>query len=140
MQHIRPKSSVSHSQHARSPEPNPNPNPNPNPRPKDAATSAASAGSSTASVATADDPCFTDLALHESLLSALKAEGYERPTPIQAKAIPYARDGRDLLGIAQTGTGKTAAFALPILHRLLGARDAKVRPPAGRRPRVPRSR
>ena len=51
-------------------------------------------------------------------MKALVAEGYETPTPIQAKAIPHVLQGRDLLGIAQTGTGKTAAFSLPILHRL----------------------
>lgn len=62
---------------------------------------------------------FTDLGLAEPLLKALAAEGYETPTPIQAQAIPSIRDGRDLLGAAQTGTGKTAAFALPMLHRLL---------------------
>ncbi len=61
---------------------------------------------------------FTDLGLSQKLLDALKQEGYETPTPIQAKAIPPLLEGRDLLGIAQTGTGKTAAFALPILERL----------------------
>jgi ATP-dependent RNA helicase RhlE len=61
---------------------------------------------------------FSELGLAKPLLKALTAEGYERPTPIQAKAIPSVLAGRDLLGIAQTGTGKTAAFALPILHRL----------------------
>ncbi len=71
---------------------------------------------------------FTDLGLNPALLKALKAEGYETPTPIQAQAIPPVMSGRDLLGIAQTGTGKTAAFALPILHRL----DA-TRKPAPRR-------
>ena len=61
---------------------------------------------------------FTDLGLSEPLLKALRGEGYETPTPIQAKSIPELMKGRDLLGIAQTGTGKTAAFALPILERL----------------------
>ena len=61
---------------------------------------------------------FTDLGLAEPLLRALAAEGYTTPTPIQAQAIPDVAAGRDLLGIAQTGTGKTAAFALPILQRL----------------------
>jgi ATP-dependent RNA helicase RhlE len=56
------------------------------------------------------------------LLKALAAEGYVTPTPIQAQAIPLVLTGRDLLGIAQTGTGKTAAFALPILHRLAADR------------------
>ena len=61
---------------------------------------------------------FTDLGLAAPILKALDGEGYTTPTPIQAQAIVPVRDGQDLLGIAQTGTGKTAAFALPILHRL----------------------
>jgi ATP-dependent RNA helicase RhlE len=61
---------------------------------------------------------FDGLGLSEPLRLALKTENYLRPTPIQAQAIPLLVEGRDLLGIAQTGTGKTAAFALPILHRL----------------------
>jgi ATP-dependent RNA helicase RhlE len=61
---------------------------------------------------------FDSLNLAAPILKAVKAEGYETPTPIQAQAIPPLMQGRDLLGIAQTGTGKTAAFALPILHRL----------------------
>jgi len=61
---------------------------------------------------------FTDLGLSAPILKALQGEGYLTPTPIQAKAIPTVLTGRDLLGIAQTGTGKTAAFALPIIHRL----------------------
>ncbi|NIX76833.1 DEAD/DEAH box helicase [Microvirga terricola] len=61
---------------------------------------------------------FTDFGLAQPILKALAAEGYEKPTPIQAQTIPYAMEGRDVCGIAQTGTGKTAAFALPILHRL----------------------
>ena len=61
---------------------------------------------------------FTDLQLSEPLLRALASEGYESPTPIQAKSIPSLLAGKDLLGIAQTGTGKTAAFALPILQKL----------------------
>lgn len=61
---------------------------------------------------------FTDLGLAEPLLRALTDEGYTTPTPIQAQAIPGVAAGRDLLGVAQTGTGKTAAFALPLLHRL----------------------
>jgi ATP-dependent RNA helicase RhlE len=66
-------------------------------------------------------PSFDGIGLAEPLRLALKAEGYSKPTPIQAKAIPLLNEGRDLLGIAQTGTGKTAAFALPILQRLLDA-------------------
>jgi ATP-dependent RNA helicase RhlE len=61
---------------------------------------------------------FTDLHLSQPLLKALAAEGYETPTPIQTQSIPHLLAGKDLLGIAQTGTGKTAAFALPILQRL----------------------
>jgi ATP-dependent RNA helicase RhlE len=59
------------------------------------------------------------LRLVEPLMRAIEAAGYEEATPIQAAAIPHALTGRDVLGIAQTGTGKTAAFALPILQRLL---------------------
>jgi len=61
---------------------------------------------------------FSDLQLSEPLLRALAAEGYESPTPIQARAIPSLLEGKDLLGIAQTGTGKTLAYTLPIIHRL----------------------
>jgi ATP-dependent RNA helicase RhlE len=75
---------------------------------------------------------FTDLGLAQPLLAALAKEGYERPTPIQAQAITPVMAGRDLLGIAQTGTGKTAAFALPILHRLA----ATPKQPAPRTTRV----
>jgi ATP-dependent RNA helicase RhlE len=57
--------------------------------------------------------------LAPELLDALRDAGYERPTPIQADAIPLALKGRDLIGLAQTGTGKTASFTLPILHRLM---------------------
>jgi len=61
---------------------------------------------------------FDDLGLIPPLCKAVAGEGYSAPTPIQAQAIPPVLDGRDLLGLAQTGTGKTAAFALPILQRL----------------------
>jgi ATP-dependent RNA helicase RhlE len=61
---------------------------------------------------------FSDLKLIEPLLRAVAAEGYDVPTPIQEQAIPHILAGSDLLGCAQTGTGKTAAFALPILQRL----------------------
>jgi ATP-dependent RNA helicase RhlE len=70
---------------------------------------------------------FTELNLHADLLKALEAEGYTTPTPIQQQAIPHVMSGRDLLGIAQTGTGKTAAFALPILHRLAADKKAPLR-------------
>ena len=65
---------------------------------------------------------FQALGLAAPLLHALAAEGYTTPTPIQMQAIPPALAGRDVEGIAQTGTGKTAAFALPILHRLMADR------------------
>ncbi|HWA22577.1 MAG TPA: DEAD/DEAH box helicase [Caulobacterales bacterium] len=61
---------------------------------------------------------FSDLGVAEGLLKALAAEGYDAPTAIQTQAIPYVLQGRDLIGLAQTGTGKTAAFALPILQKL----------------------
>ena len=64
---------------------------------------------------------FADLALAPSLLRALAEEGYASPTPIQARSIPMLLQGRDVFGMAQTGTGKTAAFALPLLHRLSAA-------------------
>ena len=62
---------------------------------------------------------FQDFGLADPISRALKEENYHTPTPIQAQTIPLALAGRDVVGIAQTGTGKTAAFALPILHRLL---------------------
>src|SRR5271165_1831148 len=61
---------------------------------------------------------FEELGLAETLLRAVRADGYSTPTKIQAAAIPAILEGRDVLGCAQTGTGKTAAFALPTLHRL----------------------
>ncbi|MDP1858169.1 MAG: DEAD/DEAH box helicase [Gemmatimonadaceae bacterium] len=63
---------------------------------------------------------FAELGLAPSLLQAVEASGYRAPTPIQRDAIPVALQGRDVMGLAQTGTGKTAAFTLPIIHRLLG--------------------
>jgi ATP-dependent RNA helicase RhlE len=72
---------------------------------------------------------FEGLGLASPILKALTTEGYVTPTPIQMQAIPHVMQGRDVQGIAQTGTGKTAAFALPILHRLL----------ADKRPARPRS-
>ena len=62
---------------------------------------------------------FQDFGLADPISRALKEENYLTPTPIQAQTIPIALTGRDVVGIAQTGTGKTAAFALPILHRIL---------------------
>ena len=62
---------------------------------------------------------FNELGLSEPILKAVSAEGYNNPTPIQAKAIPTLLKGQDIIGIAQTGTGKTAAFVLPILHDIV---------------------
>ncbi len=75
---------------------------------------------------------FSSLALAEPLLRALGEKNYTEPSPIQAQAIPYLLQGRDLIGVAQTGTGKTAAFALPILQRL----SANPTPVTPRRPRA----
>jgi len=74
---------------------------------------------------------FADLLLAPALLRALEEEGYASPTPIQAGSIPLLLQGRDMLGMAQTGTGKTAAFALPLLHRL--AADPRPAPKGGAR-------
>ncbi|HBZ43590.1 MAG TPA: DEAD/DEAH box helicase [Maritimibacter sp.] len=68
---------------------------------------------------------FKDLGLDPKLLAAVEAAGYETPSPIQEKAIPYALEGRDVMGLAQTGTGKTAAFGLPLVHQLLGGHDKR---------------
>ena len=76
---------------------------------------------------------FADLGVAEPICRALGDEGYTHPTPIQKGAIPTLLEGRDLLGLAQTGTGKTAAFAAPILQRL----SAEARPAAN--PRAPRA-
>ncbi|MCL6089283.1 MAG: DEAD/DEAH box helicase, partial [Candidatus Marsarchaeota archaeon] len=62
---------------------------------------------------------FEDFGLHPKLMDALKAMGFEIPSPIQEQAIPLMMQGEDLIGQAQTGTGKTAAFGLPMLERLL---------------------
>jgi ATP-dependent RNA helicase RhlE len=75
---------------------------------------------------------FAELGLAAPLLRALEETDYHTPTPIQASAIPHLLKGRDLLGIAQTGTGKTAAFALPILQHLMGRTEK----PQARMPRV----
>ena len=71
---------------------------------------------------------FSDLALDPRVLQAVQEAGYETPTPIQAQAIPHALQGKDVLGIAQTGTGKTASFTLPMIT-LLGQGRAKARMP-----------
>lgn len=81
---------------------------------------------------TTDTPTitFADMGLSPVLLDALQGAGYTTPTPIQAAAIPMALQGRDIIGIAQTGTGKTAAFALPMLEIFLGGRS-KMKMPRG---------
>ena len=71
---------------------------------------------------------FSDLKLNPKILKAVKDAGYEKPTPIQKKAIPAALDGKDVLGIAQTGTGKTASFTLPMIN-LLSRGRARARMP-----------
>jgi len=70
---------------------------------------------------------FTEFNFHPKIAAGITACKYETPTPIQDKAIPAILDGRDILGLAQTGTGKTAAFVLPILQRLLNGPRGKVR-------------
>lgn len=70
---------------------------------------------------------FTELNIIEPILKALQAEGYETPTPIQQQAIPPLLEGNDLLGCAQTGTGKTAAFAIPILQLLYQGKEHEVK-------------
>lgn len=72
---------------------------------------------------------FTDFGLAAPILKSLEALGYNDPTPIQKQAIPIVLHGKDLLGIAQTGTGKTAAFTLPILHQLNASQKDGVRTP-----------
>jgi ATP-dependent RNA helicase RhlE len=68
---------------------------------------------------------FETLGLDPKLLAAVKAAGYDTPTPIQIKAIPPVLAGQDVMGLAQTGTGKTAAFGLPLIHQLLGDHDKR---------------
>ncbi len=70
---------------------------------------------------------FSAIELHPKLAEAVKALGYTTPTPIQAQAIPPVLAGKDVMGLAQTGTGKTAAFVLPILQRLLAGKRGKIR-------------
>ncbi|HBE95509.1 MAG TPA: RNA helicase, partial [Desulfovibrio sp.] len=72
---------------------------------------------------------FEDFQLDSCFLSNVRALGYVAPTPIQEQAIPSVKEGRDVMGLAQTGTGKTAAFLLPILDRL------KAEPRKGPKPR-----
>ncbi len=75
------------------------------------------------SIGLADAVRFQDLGLREEILKAVEEAGYREPTPIQARAVPEVLRGRDVVGIAQTGTGKTASFVLPILHLLAQGRS-----------------
>src|ERR1700722_6282281 len=76
---------------------------------------------------TTTEDTFDTLGLRPEVLTAVRDVGYTHPTPIQRDAIPLALQGRDLMGLAQTGTGKTAAFTLPIIDRLLdGPRRTRV--------------
>ena len=79
---------------------------------------------------------FSSLGLDQSLLEAIADQGYTTPTPIQAQAIPAVLEGRDLLAAAQTGTGKTAAFTLPLLQRLIDQGAHQKSLPPGRSPRI----
>lgn len=83
---------------------------------------------SVAPAADAPAPTFTDFGLHPLLLQSIAETGYTVPTPIQAQAIPVVVAGRDVMGAAQTGTGKTAAFTLPILHRLMPLANTSASP------------
>lgn len=78
--------------------------------------------------ASSEKPRFADLGLGEPIMRAIEELGYEHPTPIQAQAIPEVLKGHDVLGVAQTGTGKTASFTLPMLQKLSGSR-ARARMP-----------
>src|SRR5471030_2603822 len=70
---------------------------------------------------------FTHFKFHPAIAAGIREAGYSHPTPIQKDAIPRILEGKDVMGLAQTGTGKTAAFALPILHRLLETPHVGVR-------------
>ena len=84
----------------------------------------------TAPAATVDAPslAFSAVGLSPILQRAVADQGYTMMTPIQAKAIPYVLAGRDIMGAAQTGTGKTAAFSLPLLHKMLPHENASMSP------------
>ena len=76
---------------------------------------------------TIEEMSFKELNLSENLMKAIADAGYENPTAVQAKSIPIVLSGKDLLAGAQTGTGKTAAFTLPILHMLSGKDTAEIK-------------
>ena len=86
----------------------------------EAAATPAPGGTLAQAEAATIDITFADLGLTAPMLKALSDAGYKTPTPIQAQAVPLALKGRDLIGLAMTGTGKTAAFVIPIIERLLG--------------------
>ena len=70
---------------------------------------------------------FESFNLNAKVMAGVRAQGYTTPTPIQLKSIPPIMQGRDIIGLAQTGTGKTAAFVLPVLHRLMNCPRGQVR-------------
>ena len=71
---------------------------------------------------------FASFGLHDSLMRAISEMGYETPTPIQTQAIPLVLAGHDVMGAAQTGTGKTASFGLPLLERLIPTANTSMSP------------
>ncbi len=75
---------------------------------------------------------FDNLGLSTELLQSVSQQGYSKPTPIQSSAIPAVLKGRDVLAAAQTGTGKTAGFTLPLLHRLNQVQPTNQKEPSGR--------
>lgn len=79
---------------------------------------------------------FADLGLKAPILEALNDLGYEKPSPIQAECIPHLLNGRDVLGMAQTGSGKTAAFSLPLLQNLDPGFESTTDSGAGTDPRT----
>ena len=97
---------------------------------REAETGAGAPGADTTAAATTDpaEDSFAQLGLRRELLVELSSLGYEEATPIQRAAIPPLLAGRDILGQAATGTGKTAAFALPILQRVADERPAPGKP------------
>ncbi|MET0187248.1 MAG: DEAD/DEAH box helicase, partial [Achromobacter sp.] len=84
--------------------------------------------SSVAPATDAPSCTFSDFDLHPLLLQSIVETGYTTPTPIQAQAIPVVIEGRDVMGAAQTGTGKTAAFTVPILHRIMPLANSSASP------------
>src|SRR3954470_2808571 len=90
----------------------------------DAGLAAAEATGTDGDTGTENTVLFTDFNLDDRVLAALKDVGYEKPSPIQAATIPVLLEGRDVVGLAQTGTGKTAAFAIPALSRMAELAEA----------------